>query len=105
MYEREGKVKRRKRKGKGDPILEFFFHTYGNITVFENLSLCKNEMSLRLCYTVNKDSPVNFKINVRTEWEDKKQEKKRDLSFFTRYYLPTPPLGQDMTQGQFLSGV
>ena len=21
------------------------------------------------------------------------------------YYLPTPPLGQDMTQGQFLSGV
>ena len=23
----------------------------------------------------------------------------------TGYYLPTPPLGQDMTQGQFLSGV
>ena len=23
----------------------------------------------------------------------------------TWYYLPTPPLGQDMTQGQFLSGV
>ena len=23
----------------------------------------------------------------------------------TIYYLPTPPLGQDMTQGQFLSGV
>ena len=22
-----------------------------------------------------------------------------------RSYLPTPPLGQDMTQGQFLSGV
>ena len=22
-----------------------------------------------------------------------------------RYYLPTPPLGQDMTQGQFLSRV
>ena len=21
------------------------------------------------------------------------------------YYLPTPPLGQDMTQGQFLGGV
>ena len=25
--------------------------------------------------------------------------------FPMRYYLPTPPLGQDMTQGQFLSGV
>ena len=23
----------------------------------------------------------------------------------TSYYLPTPPLGQAMTQGQFLSGV
>ena len=23
----------------------------------------------------------------------------------SRYYLPTPPLGQDTTQGQFLSGV
>ena len=23
----------------------------------------------------------------------------------TIYYLPTPPLGQDMTQGQLLSGV
>ena len=30
-----------------------------------------------------------------------------DLNDFRdgRYYLPTPPLGQDMTQGQFLSGV
>ena len=27
------------------------------------------------------------------------------FSWFLRYYLPTPPLGQDMTQGQFLSGV
>ena len=25
--------------------------------------------------------------------------------FVLWYYLPTPPLGQDMTQGQFLSGV
>ena len=25
--------------------------------------------------------------------------------FWRRYYLPTPPLGQDMTQGRFLSGV
>ena len=26
-------------------------------------------------------------------------------NLFSRSYLPTPPLGQDMTQGQFLSGV
>ena len=30
---------------------------------------------------------------------------KKGPEYFTRYYLPTPPLGQDMTQGQFLSGV
>ena len=30
----------------------------------------------------------------------KKQHQTKKLS-----YLPTPPLGQDMTQGQFLSGV
>ena len=28
-----------------------------------------------------------------------------DNGYHHRYYLPTPPLGQDMTQGQFLSGV
>ena len=28
-----------------------------------------------------------------------------DSGWVWRYYLPTPPLGQDMTQGQFLSGV
>ena len=27
------------------------------------------------------------------------------IIFFIILYLPTPPLGQDMTQGQFFSGV
>ena len=27
------------------------------------------------------------------------------FNIYVGYYLPTPPLGQDMTQGQFLSGV
>ena len=36
---------------------------------------------------------------------------KTNIEFFSFFfllsysYLPTPPLGQDMTQGQFLSGV
>ena len=30
---------------------------------------------------------------------------KVSCSILKWYYLPTPPLGQDMTQGQFLSGV
>ena len=37
------------------------------------------------------------KGEVRLDW--KRSDRTR------RYYLPTPPLGQDMTQGQFLSGV
>ena len=43
----------------------------------------------------------------------KKKKKKKKSPQFQPYpdfyqvlsYLPTPPLGQDMTQGQFLSGV
>ena len=27
------------------------------------------------------------------------------VAYYQFYYLPTPPLGQDMTQGQFLGGV
>ena len=30
---------------------------------------------------------------------------KRQIGLDEGYYLPTPPLGKDMTQGQFLSGV
>ena len=30
---------------------------------------------------------------------------RRIMDLYNWYYLPTPPLGQDMTQGQFLSGV
>ena len=30
---------------------------------------------------------------------------KPNLIYLIYTYLPTPPLGQDMTQGQFLSGV
>ena len=73
------KVKRRKRKGKG-----FFFQTYGNITVYENLSLCKNEMPLRLRKAVNNDYPVNLKINARTKWWETRV-KGRKRAFFTRY--------------------
>ena len=35
----------------------------------------------------------------------KKHEKFDYLKCLWRSYLPTPPLGQDMTQGQFLNGV
>ena len=42
-------------------------------------------------------------------WRQIENMKKFQFIFFMYiniyYYLPTPPLGQDMTQGQFLSGV
>ena len=38
-------------------------------------------------------------------WIKKKKDGRLDSLKFVWYYLLTPPLGQDMTQGQFLSGV
>ena len=39
------------------------------------------------------------------EWHKRFKEGTESVRDNERYYLPTPPLGQDMTQGQFLSGV
>ena len=35
----------------------------------------------------------------------KKKTSQEFYPYFSRHIYPTPPLGQDMTQGQFLSGV
>ena len=50
------------------------------------LTYCK-----KLCLQIflNSFTPKTFIIIIISHW----------------YYLPTPPLGQDMTQGQFLSRV
>ena len=39
------------------------FYSFGNIAVFENLSLCKKGMPLRLRQAVYYDYPVNLKNN------------------------------------------
>ena len=43
-------------------------------------------------------------INDRERWREKVRDIRAGGTTWW-YYLPTPPLGQDMTQGQFLSGV
>ena len=51
---------------------------------------------------------VSQTVHMLNTYENKllKFNEKISLSLkFSRSYLPTPPLGQDMTQGQFLSGV
>ena len=61
---------------------------------------------------------VNFAVQADHEVKSKESKKKDKYPDLTRElknncdtwkwrwsYLPTPPLGQDMTQGQFLSGV
>ena len=45
-----------------------------------------------------------YKVRIKGKVEQSK-ERSSTVPYTTRYYLPTPPLGQDMTQGQFLSGV
>ena len=53
-------------------------------------------------HSFSKDISPNIIVIARPEFE---------LTYYVRMYirifsyLPTPPLGQDMTQGQFLSGV
>ena len=42
-------------------------------------------------------------MDDRDGWRERVREIRAGSA--TWYYLPTPPLGQDMTQGQFLSGV
>ena len=49
--------------------------------------------------------PKRLIIRVHFNVEIKKRNTHHPTSVSRRYYLPTPPLGQDMTQGQFLSGV
>ena len=41
------------------------------------------------CLTKGEDHSLSYYLSIAGEWS----------------YLPTRPLGQDMTQGQFLSGV
>ncbi len=49
-----------------------------------------------------------YTLNTPRPWQriEKAMENENDSDANCNwYYLPTPPLGQDMTQGQFLSGV
>ena len=45
-----------------------------------------------------------YKVRIKGK-VDESRERSCALYISVCYYLPTPPLGQDMTQGQFLSGV
>ena len=56
----------------------------------------------KIFFFVVKFFQVGFKFGWLTGWFVLRHLK---YSGFIISYLPTPPLGQDMTQGQFLSGV
>ena len=44
-------------------------------------------------------------MNDRETWRERVRDIRAGRTTWWWYYLSTPPLGQDMTQGQFLSGV
>ena len=87
---------------------------YTQAKIFNSLKNSKYKLCGGRHETVNHDTTkcgklVQKEYKTRTNmvgkvihWELCKKLKS-DLT--VRYYLPTPPLGQDMTQGQFLSGV
>ena len=57
-------------------------------------------------FVVSADHRVKFtESEKKYKYRDLAREQKNCGTWKWRYYLPTPPLGQDMTQGQFLSGV
>ena len=47
----------------------------------------------------------HYKVWIKSKWNNPGEKSSVFLYTSLWYYLPTPPLGQDMTQGQFLSGV
>ena len=49
------------------------------------------------------DNTTGEHESVNVERDNKWKKHAPSSGSVSRYYLPTPPLGQDMTQGQFLS--
>ena len=47
----------------------------------------------------------HYKLRIKGKVEQSREWSNALLYTLVWYYLPTPLLGQDMTQGQFLSGV
>ena len=72
-----------------------FFRQYEH----ENVQICPFLNRLILTFQNSKfegnNDPFLYIYNIRKKMNNE----------LLRYYLPTPPLEQDMTQGQFLSGV
>ena len=54
---------------------------------------------------INKDEDNSLKNHNTTNYNQTSSHTFREINNLQLSYLPTPPLGQDMTQGQFLSGV
>ena len=46
-----------------------------------------------------------YKVRINSKVEQSRKRSSALPYTLVLSYLPTPPLGQDMTQGQFLSGV
>ena len=65
----------------------------------KTLKYTKDETKEKIPHLVALPSPIN-EVEADCFLVSENTENKPDLP-----YLPTPPLRQDMTQGQFLSGV
>ena len=62
-------------------------------------------LHIYLSRSENKGYTLVVHSNSKVPFLGKKQDAAFSSSLFWLSYLPTPPLGQDMTHGQFLSGV
>ena len=65
---------------------------YRQLYGFKKISLFILIIMEVICFSVCNQNFITTDVNIT-------------LVFSHYSYLPTPPLGQDMTQGQFLSGI
>ena len=77
--------------------------SHGKFSVERNCVSLSLSLSLSLSPHVEK--PLNSKRWIKVTYLNQFPVFQIPICLWTLSYLPTPPLGQDMTQGQFLSGV
>ena len=91
----------------------FWFYLRVNFSSYVWLNFCQTMLRADLLFErstsfiffqTSKESLIFFTATFQRRPEKRILLKVGQI-YIVRYYLPTPPLGQDMTQGQFLSGV
>ena len=78
---------------------------YIQYTTHRNNFMSPPKLAMSMRCLIPLPAPSSHFTSGKHEWRHTHLSPKPPDTQKSWYYLPTPPLGQDMTQGQFLSGV